>query len=428
MASPLPLLVSPPSSSPLCGSLNSTKTSTVNFVVLIPTKLPVLFGKHRKCHVRLPNPELADFHFAITSRLVYNPKLLKNSFQTIIQVNDTPNTTFVNDNHIKHNTQYKLSDGDTIRICKKGEKSKVILECKFTSFDPSTLRSDFEMIEVIGKGSFGEVVKCKERATGNVVAVKGLTHGNENLLEAGAKNYVKREIQMAEKLSAHENIIGLRRVFLEDKSTYIVMELAPAGSLEGLLVRKRLLSEQHSQWITLDVAKALAFIHANNIIHRDIKPANILLMSTDPPVAKVGDLGLARKLSGNMTIAGTPYYMAPEALSHQYDCKVDCFSLGAVVFKMLTGITPFSRKDLTVDFRRRFFRDDRKTPRFEEAPEGTLNQNSADFIRRILILNPDERERMSRILRHRWLRCLPPRQINTGDNDTADAMDLDESS
>ncbi|KAI0069365.1 kinase-like protein, partial [Panus rudis PR-1116 ss-1] len=76
-------------------------------------------------------------------------------------------------------------------------------------------------------------------------------------------------------------------------------------------------------------------IHSKNIIHRDIKPGNILMMSRRPPVAKVGDLGLARHINFHgMTVAGTPHYIAPEGFTGRYDSKVDCWSLGMVVYNM----------------------------------------------------------------------------------------------
>ncbi|KAI0075729.1 kinase-like protein, partial [Panus rudis PR-1116 ss-1] len=97
--------------------------------------------------------------------------------------------------------------------------------------------------------------------------------------------------------------------------------------------------ETDARTITQQIARGLRFIHQKGIVHRDIKPANILLLTLDPPQAKVGDLGIARHYSRegmvrNYTVIGTAFFMAPEAFTKIYDAKVDCWSLGSVIFNM----------------------------------------------------------------------------------------------
>ncbi|KAI0082161.1 kinase-like protein, partial [Panus rudis PR-1116 ss-1] len=258
----------------------------------------------------------------------------------------------------------------------------------------------------LGKGSFGEVSARRERSTGNMYAVKLIKHTGMRLGDDSDK--VEREIKMLKK-HRHEHIIRLREVYHQHDSTFLVMELAPFGSLHNFIQdQQRLSKSQYLYFVThirqLILALGLAFIHGKGVIHRDIKPAvhllavcpmqwlidaiqNILMMSRNPP-----------------TIAGTPYYMAPEIFkTGKYDCKVDSWGLGTVVFKMLTGQRPFRDDELIVDFAKRIYEDRRNEPHFDVVPPELLRKSAKDFIKRALRIEPGVRMGVDMVPAHRWI-------------------------
>ena len=201
----------------------------------------------------------------------------------------------------------------------------------------------YELVEKIGEGGMAVVYKAKDRLLNRYVAIKILRPEfakDEKFLE----NF-KKESQAAAGLS-HPNIVNVYDVGKEGNIHFIVMELIVGKSLSQIIEEKGKLHYKEAISIASQVASALSLAHKNQIVHRDVKPHNILI--TESGTAKLADFGIARAVSkesiagGSDKIMGSVHYFSPEQARGSYvDERSDIYSLGIVLFEMLTGKVPF---------------------------------------------------------------------------------------
>ena len=204
------------------------------------------------------------------------------------------------------------------------------------------LEDKYEIIELVGQGGMAMVYKAKDIRLNRFVAVKVLKHefmDNEQFL----KKFM-REAQSDAKLT-HPNIVNVYDVGTQDGLYFIVMEFIDGKTLKSFIRSKGSISAQKTAEMALPIAQALAHAHANNIIHRDIKPHNILLTSSGVP--KVADFGIARAITSSTVTAteealGSVHYISPEQARGGFlDARSDLYSLGILIYEMLTGDPPF---------------------------------------------------------------------------------------
>lgn len=200
----------------------------------------------------------------------------------------------------------------------------------------------YEIIEKIGGGGMALVYKAKCRLLNRFVAIKILrTEFTED--EEFVKKF-KREAQSAASLS-HPNIVGIYDVGKEDNIHYIVMEYVKGQTLKDLIKSKRTLNVDFATSIAMQICSAIEHAHNNHIVHRDIKSHNILLREDNS--IKVTDFGIARAVSSSTitntgNIIGSVHYFSPEQARGGYtDEKSDIYSLGVVLYEMITGRLPF---------------------------------------------------------------------------------------
>jgi predicted Ser/Thr protein kinase len=212
----------------------------------------------------------------------------------------------------------------------------------------------YEVLEELGKGAMGVVYLARDPLIGRLVALKTFRaaqamHGTE-LVEYRTR--FMREAQSAGILS-HRNIVTIHDVV--DSSdvglTFIAMEYVRGHNLKELLLRGEPMPLEQVVHVAAQVAEALDYAHSKGVIHRDIKPANIII---DPHgQVKITDFGIARLETSDLThegqLLGTPNYMAPERiLGHKVDHRTDIFSLGVVIYELLTRQKPFQGENLTM--------------------------------------------------------------------------------
>lgn len=200
----------------------------------------------------------------------------------------------------------------------------------------------YEIIAKIGNGGMATVYKAKDMTLKRYVAVKVLR--DEFTTDTEFIRRFNIEAQAAASL-AHPNIVSIYDVGNEENIYYIVMELIQGKTLKQIIDEDGVLPWKWSLNISIQIASALETAHKNNIVHRDIKPHNIII--TEDGIAKVTDFGIAKAVSNSTitafgTTIGSVHYFSPEHARGGYtDAKSDLYSLGVVMYEMLTGRVPF---------------------------------------------------------------------------------------
>jgi serine/threonine protein kinase len=201
----------------------------------------------------------------------------------------------------------------------------------------------YEILDVIGRGSTGVVLRARDTNLQRIVAIKMLAP--RLAASASARRRFVQEAQAAAAVR-DDHVVAIYAVSDEGPSPYLVMEYIAGITLNERIKQNQPLQLVEIQRIGMQVARGLAAAHAQGLIHRDIKPGNILLENGVQRV-KITDFGLARaaadpSLAPGGAIAGTPLFMSPEqARGEAIDCRSDLFSLGSVLYSLCTGQPPF---------------------------------------------------------------------------------------
>jgi len=203
----------------------------------------------------------------------------------------------------------------------------------------------YEVMEVLGKGAMGTVYKGKDPAIGRLVALK--TIRLDKIADASEIGELRERLQREAKAAgglSHPNIVTIYDVGEDGDTQYIAMEYLEGYTLEGVIGRGVDMNLKLAGQIGYQICSALSYAHRNNIVHRDIKPANVMVLENFH--VKVMDFGIAHFESSSLTqtgiAMGTPSYISPEQLKgEQVTPSSDIFSLGVVIYEILTGQKPF---------------------------------------------------------------------------------------
>ncbi len=249
----------------------------------------------------------------------------------------------------------------------------------------------YEIIEEIGRGGMGAVYKALDPNIGRMVALKviKLAFNAEGDLAREMHERFKREAKAAGVLS-HPNVVTVYDAGEKDGTPYIAMEYVEGDTLEDLIDPEVPLPIEKVNSIIKQVATGLAYAHEKGVVHRDVKPANVIV--TKDGFAKITDFGIARlsdsELTQRGTVMGSPSYMSPEQVTGRpVDGRSDVFSLGVILYQLLTGEKPFPGENPTV-VSYRIVR--------EEPPEPTMvnpviPKGYDAIIRKALAKSPDDR-------------------------------------
>jgi len=209
--------------------------------------------------------------------------------------------------------------------------------------------NDFIILSELGHGSYATVFKVQSKLTKTVYVLKKIPIKH---LKPKHQHDALQEVKLLRKLS-HPNIIRYYTSFIESEYLYILMEYAAGGDLQQLIRKqkhkKKLFTEKEIWKFAFEILQGLSYLHGNHIIHRDIKCLNIFL--DENRAVKIGDLGVS-KLVENMDViqgtrVGTPLYLSPELITQKpYDCKIDIWATGCVLYQLATLETPFQGDNL----------------------------------------------------------------------------------
>ncbi|MGZ5258968.1 MAG: serine/threonine-protein kinase, partial [Burkholderiales bacterium] len=206
----------------------------------------------------------------------------------------------------------------------------------------------YEIVAELGKGAMGTVYKAVDPLLNRTVALKTISVSPNDPEMAEYKARLFQEAKAVGGLN-HPNIVTVYDVGDSGDLPYLAMEFLEGKELATLTAKGAALPVEYALEVTLQVAEGLAYAHEHGVLHRDIKPANIMIVQDR--LVKIADFGIARMRTTQRTdgpaALGSPRYMSPEqVLGKRADHRSDIFSLGVVLYEMLTGTSPFAGADL----------------------------------------------------------------------------------
>ncbi|HET9044011.1 MAG TPA: serine/threonine-protein kinase [Burkholderiales bacterium] len=254
----------------------------------------------------------------------------------------------------------------------------------------------YELLGELGRGAMGVVYRARDPIIDRVVALKTIDSGRSGEAAASFTERFFQEARSAGRLN-HPNIVTIYDAGDAGGQAYIAMEFLEGTGLREMLDEQAPLSIARAVEIAAQVARGLAYAHEHGVVHRDVKPANIIILRNRRP--KITDFGIARLgeadvLTGSR--AGSPKYMSPEQIRGDgaLDGRSDIFSLGAVLYEMLTGRQPFGGAEV-VDIMRTVLQDHPQPP---SAHNARVPPELDALVLRMLAKRPDERHPSARWL------------------------------
>ncbi|XP_054828120.1 ribosomal protein S6 kinase alpha-5 isoform X4 [Eublepharis macularius] len=256
----------------------------------------------------------------------------------------------------------------------------------------------------LGEGSFSICRKCFHKKTSQEYAVKIIS----KRLEANTQ----REITALKLCEGHPNIVKLYEIYHDQLHTFLVMELLKGGELLERIRKKKLFSETEASYIMRRLVSAVSHMHDVGVVHRDLKPENLLFTDeSDNSEIKIIDFGFARLKPPDNQPLKTPcftlHYAAPELLNHNgYDESCDLWSLGVILYTMLSGQVPFQSQDKSMTCTNAL-EIMKKIKRGEFSFGGdawkNVSQEAKDLIQGLLTVDPNKRIKMTSLRYNEWL-------------------------
>lgn len=255
----------------------------------------------------------------------------------------------------------------------------------------------------LGRGKFAVVKKCMEKSTGKQYAAKFLRKRRKG---EDCRMDILNEIAVLESAKANPYVVALHEVYETNSEIILVLECAAGGEIFDQCVadNDEAFTEKDVIRLARQILDGVAFLHRNNVVHLDLKPQNILLTSSRPlGDIRIVDFGLSRRMdsiSEVREILGTPEYVAPEILNYEpISTATDMWSIGVLIYVMLTGESPFQGDDK----QETFLNISRVSVEYSEDTFEGISSLAVDFIKSLLLKNPRERATAEECLSHPWL-------------------------
>ena len=272
-------------------------------------------------------------------------------------------------------------------------ENQVIVEEKITKVTGEEQIRKYSKGRLLGKGGFAKCYEFRNIETNQITAAKVIA--KSSLVKSRAKQKLISEIKIHKALH-HPNIVAFEHYFEDSENVYLLLEICQNQSLNELLKRRKTLTELEVQCYTMQIIKALKYLHSHRIIHRDLKLGNLFI--SDKMELKVGDFGLATKLEFDgerkRTVCGTPNYIAPEILDgktgHSYE--VDIWSLGVIIYTLIIGKPPFETNNVKETYKRI------KMNSYSFPERAIISDAAKALIQDILVLDPTKRPSLDGIL------------------------------
>lgn len=260
---------------------------------------------------------------------------------------------------------------------------------------------DFEVMKVVGQGAFGKVFQVKKKGTSDIYAMKVMR--KDKIMEKNHAEYMKAERDILTKID-HPFVVQLRYSFQTKYRLYLVLDFINGGHLFFQLYKQGLFREDLGRIYAAEIVSAVSHLHANGIMHRDLKPENILVDLDGH--AMLTDFGLAKQFTEDTrsnSMCGTVEYMSPEiVLGKGHDKAADWWSVGILLFEMLTGKPPFTGNRQKIQ--QKIVKDKLKLPTF-------LSSEAHSLLKGLLQKDPTKRlgsglKGSDEIKDHKWFRPI----------------------
>ena len=282
------------------------------------------------------------------------------------------------------------------------------------------IEATYQKLKLLGKGSFGEVWLVQHKILGKQFAMKIIE--KNPLIDV---DLIINEINILKQLD-HPNILKILEFHLTEDKFYIITDYLPEGELYDEIDKKSFFSEREAAYIIYQVLSAIRYCHKMRVVHRDVKPENIMIMGRENGLlhVKLIDFGTAKLFNEkykNKALVGSSYYIAPEVIRGKYDEACDLWSIGVIMYILLTGSPPFNGESEDEILRSvSIGKYDTTLDTYK-----TLSNNAKDLITKLLRFNPAERITAKDALMHPWFKTAEftnSYSINSINSASAQAM------
>ncbi|XP_025196122.1 myosin light chain kinase, smooth muscle-like [Melanaphis sacchari] len=268
------------------------------------------------------------------------------------------------------------------------------------------MKEHYELQSEIGRGKFGTVFKCREKATNLMLAAKfvGIVHKQD-------RRNVEREVEIMCELQ-HPRLIQLYDAFEANNAMCFILELVEGGELfERVIGDDFVLTEKAVTIFMRQICEGVQFIHSKNILHLDLKPENILCLTKTGNRIKIIDFGLARKFNPEnklQVLFGTPEFVAPEVVNFDaIGFGTDMWSVGVICYVLLSGLSPFmGETDVETMANVTIAQYD-----FDDEAFDSISNDAKDFIKKLLVKDHKSRLTATECLSHRWMQKKKPKKM-----------------
>ncbi|KAJ6236043.1 serine/threonine-protein kinase fhke-related [Anaeramoeba flamelloides] len=404
----------------LFGMLNSTVEGVEN-IPLYKDQI-VVIGRNKQSTCVLSDGGISGKHCTIEFQAKENkeknnspnPKLKVPQYNVILE-DFSSNGTFLNGFKLGKGNRRMIYHSDTISFgepkgwfAQEKEIAKFIFE-DYNVISPERMNcqilSLYDLKHQLGKGHYATVQLGVHKSTGENFAIK-IVAKDQFKKSLFGRNRLMDEAKVMKRIS-HPNIVNVKDIHETENYLYLVLELVKGGELIDRIIKKGSFSEEESRVVFLQLLDVVKYLHSQGIVHRDLKPENILLTSQESDTdIKVADFGLSRIIESNqnmITQIGTINYIAPEVLERQwqggYGKECDYWSLGVILYIMLTGVMPFTNeKNISV------------TEQITKIPVDFPSQNwdnisiaAKHLVKRLLTIKVEERINVEDCYQHPWV-------------------------
>lgn len=285
--------------------------------------------------------------------------------------------------------------------CRPIQESSISNKVKLACNPHTVIHDEYEFIKVLGHGQYGTVREAVRKSnTQSKFAIKSIVKRDLNK----HKQILKRELEIMTILD-HPNIIRLFETYEDELYLHLVLELCTGGDVCERIIERGNFDERQAANLIKQLMNAVNYMHINNITHRDLKAENFLYVNKQSDDVKICDFGMSIRNTRNKmkSIAGTPYYLAPEVIKGPYTKACDVWSLGVFMYFIITGRHPFKGADLESIYEK----SSKGIVSINQENITNLSQQGKDFLRRMLEIKPAKRISLKDALKHPWIQQAP---------------------